>query len=108
MSKIWDVVIVGGGPVGIFTAIMIARAGHSVRVIERDAAPYGLPRAVHIDHEMMRLLAEIGLADDLLEKMRAGDGHMHIGADQGVIRFMSAAGKPRPFGYANDYFFNHY
>jgi len=106
LSKIWDVVIVGGGPVGIFTAIMIARAGHSVRVIERDTAPYSLPRAVHIDREMMRLFAEIGLADDLLEKMRAGDGHMHIGADQGVIRFMSAAGTPRPFGYANDYFFN--
>ncbi len=106
MKEMWDVAIVGGGPVGIFTAIMIARAGHSVRVIERDAAPYGLPRAVHIDHEMMRLFAEIGLSDAMLAQMRAGDGHMHIGADQGVIRFMSAAGKPRPFGYANDYFFN--
>jgi len=37
--------------------------------------------------------------------MRAGDGHLHIGADKGVIRFLSAAGKPRPFGHANDYFF---
>ncbi|MDZ7906553.1 MAG: FAD-dependent monooxygenase [Cypionkella sp.] len=106
MSEPWDVIIVGAGPVGVFTATALAGKGHSVRVIERDTAPFSLPRAVHIDHEMMRLFADIGLADDLLAMMRAGDGHLHIGADQGMIRLMSAAGRPRPFGYANDYFFN--
>ncbi len=105
MEQIYDVAIVGGGPVGVFTANLLAKSGHSVCVIERDAAPYSLPRAVHVDHEMLRLFGDLGLLDQLKPMMRAGDGHMHIGADKGVIRFLSAAGKPRPFGHANDYFF---
>ena len=106
MREIWDVIVVGGGPVGVFAAIEMAQAGHSVRIIEKGTSPYSLPRAVHIDHEIMRLFAGIGVADRMQGRMRAGDGHLHIGADHGVIRFMSAAGEPRPFGYANDYFFN--
>ncbi|SLN60182.1 3-(3-hydroxy-phenyl)propionate/3-hydroxycinnamic acid hydroxylase [Aquimixticola soesokkakensis] len=103
--KQWDVIIVGGGPVGVFAAHLLARSGHRVRIIERDPAPYSLPRAVHVDHEIMRLFNGIGLFNTFHKVMRAGDGHIHIGADQGVIRFLSAAGKPRPFGHANDYFF---
>lgn len=105
MPQIWDVAIVGGGPVGVFAANLLAQSGLHVRVIERETAPYSLPRAVHVDHEMLRLFSGIGLLERLKPKMRAGDGHIHIGADQGVIRFLSAAGKSRPFGYANDYFF---
>ncbi|MDD7972181.1 bifunctional 3-(3-hydroxy-phenyl)propionate/3-hydroxycinnamic acid hydroxylase [Roseinatronobacter alkalisoli] len=104
-AALFDVVVVGGGPVGALAANLLGQAGLSVRVIERDPAPYSLPRAVHVDHEMLRLFAAVGLGDMLLPMMRAGDGHIHFGADHGVIRFLSAAGQPRPFGYANDYFF---
>lgn len=100
MERSFDVAVVGGGPVGVYLANLLANAGHTICVIERDPAPYGLPRAVHIDHEMVRLLANIGVLDQLMPLMRAGDGHIHTGADQGVIRFLSAAGQPRPFGYA--------
>lgn len=105
MDRIWDIAILGGGPVGVFTANLLAQAGHDVCVIERDTAPYGLPRAVHLDHEIVRLMRDIGVLKRLMPLMRAGDGHIHTGADGGVIRFLSAAGLPRPFGYANDYFF---
>lgn len=37
--------------------------------------------------------------------VRETDGHLHVGADHGVIRYMGTVGKPRPFGWANDYFF---
>jgi len=94
LSQIYDVAIVGGGPVGAFTANLLAKQGMSVCVIERDTATYSLPRAVHVDHEMLRLFGDIGLLKQLEPMMRAGDGHLHIGADKGVIRFLSAAGKP--------------
>ena len=105
MQGQWDVAIVGAGPVGAYLANRLGQSGLRTVLVDREAAPYALPRAVHIDHEMVRLLADIGLDEVMLGQMRAGDGHIHIGADHGVIRFLSVAGSPRPFGYANDYFF---
>jgi 3-(3-hydroxy-phenyl)propionate hydroxylase len=103
--QIWDVAIVGCGPVGAFIANLLGQHGLKTVVVDRETAPYALPRAVHIDHEMVRLLASIGLDETMLVQMRAGDGHIHIGADHGVIRYLSVAGSPRPYGYANDFFF---
>ena len=105
MGRVWDVIVVGCGPVGAYAANLLGRYGLDTLVIERAIEPYALPRAVHIDHEILRLLADIGLGDTLLPLMRAGDGHLHVGADHGVIRYLSVAGQPRPYGYANDYFF---
>lgn len=100
-----DVVIIGCGPVGALAANLLGRAGLSVIVLEKERAHYPLPRAVHLDHEMMRLFQSAGLADRVLPDMIATDGHLHVGADHGVIRYMGTVGKPRPFGWANDWFF---
>ncbi|MFV3127070.1 bifunctional 3-(3-hydroxy-phenyl)propionate/3-hydroxycinnamic acid hydroxylase [Niveispirillum sp. KHB5.9] len=102
---IHDVAIVGCGPVGATAANLLGRAGLSVLVLEREPDPHPLPRAVHIDHEMMRIFQGIGLIDRLLPLMRETDGHLHIGADGGAIRYLGTAGRARPFGWANDYFF---
>lgn len=104
MTQVWDVVIVGCGPIGAYAGNLLAKAGLRTLILDRATSPYALPRAVHIDHEMIRLLADIGLREGMLGKMRAGDGHIHVGADHGVIRYLSVAGQPRPYGYANDYF----
>jgi 3-(3-hydroxy-phenyl)propionate hydroxylase len=54
---------------------------------------------------MMRLFQSAGVIDRVAPDMVATDGHLHIGADHGVIRYMGTVGKPRPFGWSNDYFF---
>ena len=59
-----DVVIVGAGPVGLFTALLLGQRGHSVAVYERWPTFYPLPRACSIDHEIIRLLQDSGLADE--------------------------------------------
>src|SRR5690242_12853862 len=55
----FDVVQVGMGPVGLTMAGLLAQAGHTVAVIERHAALFGLPRAGHIDHEIVRILQSL-------------------------------------------------
>ena len=105
MSGVWDIVIVGCGPVGAYAANLFGRAGFATLVLDREHSPYSLPRAVHFDHEMLRLLADLDLLDPLAGRMRAADGHLHVGADSGVIRQLTSARAARPFGFANDYFF---
>jgi 3-(3-hydroxy-phenyl)propionate hydroxylase len=104
-SSTYDVAIIGCGPVGALAANLLGRAGLSVLVLEQEAAPHPLPRAVHLDHEMMRLFQNAGLVERLAPLMRETEGHLHIGADGGVIRYLGTAGRAKRFGWANDYFF---
>jgi len=101
----FDVAIVGCGPVGALLANLLGKAGLRVVILEKELELHPLPRAVHLDHEMLRLCQSVGLADTVLADMRETDGHLHLGADLGIIRYMGTVGKPRPFGWANDYFF---
>ncbi len=60
-----DVAIVGAGPSGLVLAILLAQLGRSVVVLEQWPAPYTLPRAVHFDDEVGRLLQSCGIGDEL-------------------------------------------
>lgn len=101
----YDVAIIGCGPVGALAANLLGREGLKILALERENDPFPLPRAVHLDHEMMRLFQAAGVIDRLAPAMRDTEGHLHIGADHGVIRYMGTVGRPRPFGWSNDYFF---
>src|SRR5688572_15751099 len=60
-----DVAIVGYGPVGQALAILLGQRGWRVRVVERWPEAFPLPRAVHFDHEVARILQAAGVADTL-------------------------------------------
>src|SRR5271167_3326653 len=100
----FDVVIVGYGPVGQALAALLGRAGHRVGVFERFGEIYRLPRAVHLDHEIMRLLQALGLAEMLAEEMIPVHDYQWFGADgESLLRFETRG--PARSGWETDYMF---
>jgi 3-(3-hydroxy-phenyl)propionate hydroxylase len=65
MSKNTDVLIVGGGPVGMLTALALAQTGASVRVIEREGDIIDSPRAAVYFPSTLLILDELGLLEEL-------------------------------------------
>ena len=68
-----DVTVVGCGPVGIVLAILLAQHGRTVTVLERWPEPYPMPRAVHFDDEVARILQACGIGGSLDEISEPAD-----------------------------------
>jgi 2-polyprenyl-6-methoxyphenol hydroxylase-like FAD-dependent oxidoreductase len=58
------VVIVGAGPTGITAATLLAKHGVDCLVLDRWPGVYPQPRAVHLDDEIYRVIARLGIADE--------------------------------------------
>lgn len=59
----YDVIQIGYGPVGQAFVAMLGQAGHNVGVFERSPDTYPLPRAGHVDHEVMRIFQSVSAAE---------------------------------------------
>ncbi|MFB9200456.1 FAD-dependent oxidoreductase [Nonomuraea spiralis] len=59
--EVHDVLIAGGGSVGLSAAVFLARHGVRALVVEREPGPRAHPRATGIGPRTMELLREVGL-----------------------------------------------
>ncbi|MGD0453075.1 MAG: bifunctional 3-(3-hydroxy-phenyl)propionate/3-hydroxycinnamic acid hydroxylase [Solirubrobacteraceae bacterium] len=99
-----DVAIVGFGPVGQALAALLGRAGHSVLAVERFAEIYRMPRAVHLDHEIMRLLQGLDVVDKLAGELLPVRDYHWYGADGEPLMTLQAP-VPAASGWDPDYMF---
>lgn len=65
MNTFHDVIIVGGGPVGMGLAIDLAQRGHSVAVVERHARPQPVPKGQNLTQRTMEHMQAWGCEDEI-------------------------------------------
>ena len=65
MPKLYDAIVIGGGPAGSTTALMLARAGWAVALIEKSKFPRPKVCGEFISATTFPLLAEFGLLEDV-------------------------------------------
>lgn len=80
-----DVAIVGYGPTGQILALMLGRMGHTAVAIDRWPDLYPLPRAVHFDHEIGRILQKAGIADDIMRITEPSETYQWVNADRKLL-----------------------
>ena len=84
-SSHYDATIVGYGPTGATLANLLGLCGLKTLVLEREAAAYHLPRAVHFDDEVMRVFQTVGIAEDLAKTIRVNAGMRFVDTDGNLL-----------------------
>ena len=79
-----DVLVVGGGPAGAATAILAARAGLDVLLVDRAAFPREKPCAECINSEATRDLADLGVLGEIEAEAPPHLAGMRIVSDDGA------------------------
>lgn len=63
LKRSCDVVIVGAGVVGLFTALLLKKQGIDVQIYERQPGLYPLPKAMSLSDEVLRAFHLNGFSD---------------------------------------------
>jgi 3-(3-hydroxy-phenyl)propionate hydroxylase len=93
------VIVVGAGPAGCTAALLLADYGIPVTLLERWPQPHPLPRAVHLDDEVTRILDRIGVAEGFLARSRPGSGLRLLDAGHRVMAEFSRDHQPGVHGF---------
>lgn len=98
-ERLYDVAIVGYGPAGAVAAALLGQAGLSVYACDKLAGVYEIPRAIALDHEIMRVFQQLGLVDAITPYCEAFTPSEYYGVDGQLIRRMTMVAPPYPQGY---------
>ncbi|WP_342619447.1 bifunctional 3-(3-hydroxy-phenyl)propionate/3-hydroxycinnamic acid hydroxylase [Rhodoferax sp. GW822-FHT02A01] len=101
-----DIIISGLGPTGATLAGLLGQRG--IRVVAFDKLPdlFPLPRAAGLDHEVMRILQELQVADRVEPFIAPYRPSEYRGMEGQLIKRLDATPPPFKLGWAPNYVFN--
>ena len=89
-----DVAIVGCGPAGVVLAALLGRCGISVHICDRLPGVYEVPRAISLDHEILRVFQQIGVIDAVMPFVEPFTNSEFFGVDGQLIRRLPFPHRP--------------
>jgi 3-(3-hydroxy-phenyl)propionate hydroxylase len=102
----FDVAVVGLGPVGAVCTALLGSLGVKTIAIEREQAVYDKPRAFALDHEVMRVFEDLGIADAVKPHTAPFTPSEYYGVDGQLIKRLGALPPPWPLGWPPSMVFN--
>lgn len=106
MNDSFDVAVVGLGPTGAVCAALLGGLGLKTIAVEREQAVYDKPRAFALDHEVMRVFEDLGIADAVAPHTAPFTPSEYYGADGQLIKRLGALPPPWPLGWPPSMVFN--
>ncbi|MGJ4945689.1 bifunctional 3-(3-hydroxy-phenyl)propionate/3-hydroxycinnamic acid hydroxylase [Bradyrhizobium sp. HKCCYLS1011] len=95
----FEVVVIGFGPTGAVAASLLGAQSIATLAIDRAREIYDKPRAIALDHEIMRLFDNLGIADQVSRYVAPFPASEHFGAKGQLIRRIDMVPEPYPLGY---------
>ena len=99
MASQVDLIVVGGGPAGIMAGLLFARAGCSVRILEKHADFFRDFRGDTVHPSTMEILSQLGMLERFLERPHEelDTARIRVAGTEYVIGDLSHLDTPAPF-----------
>jgi 3-(3-hydroxy-phenyl)propionate hydroxylase len=98
-QQVFDVAIVGFGPSGAVAAALLGTMGLEVWVGDRSRVVYDKPRAIALDHEILRVFQQVGVIDAAMAHVEPFTPSEYLGVDGRLIKRLTMIEPPYPLGY---------
>ncbi|HKR86920.1 MAG TPA: bifunctional 3-(3-hydroxy-phenyl)propionate/3-hydroxycinnamic acid hydroxylase [Phenylobacterium sp.] len=105
MTKPVDVAVIGLGPVGSVLSALLGRAGIETVAIDKADDIFPLPRAVGLDHEVMRVIQNLGLAEAVQPHVIPYPPTEYRGLEEKVIARYDSLPPPYPQAWQPSFMF---
>ena len=98
-ATVFDVAVVGFGPSGAVAAALLGQAGLRTFVCDRQHEVYDKPRAIALDHEILRVFQQLGVLARIETFMEPFTDSCFYGVDGQLIKRMSTVAQPYPLAH---------
>ncbi|KAI6661049.1 hypothetical protein LOD99_13771 [Oopsacas minuta] len=85
-AELYDVIIIGGGPVGLIISLLLEKYNLSVAVFDMKISFPIIPKALHLSQCTMEILAKIGIYDKILQHSLSKDYPFTMKASIGITK----------------------